>query len=589
MTCKRLHSDQTAPFPQPAPSQSSAPSALPRTAGETPAWWKEGTVYQIYPKSFYDSSGNGKGDLPGILLKLDYIQSLGVDILWLNPVYQSPWRDNGYDISSYRQILPELGTMEDMTALIRGVHARGMRIIMDLVVNHTSDQHPWFQESRRNPQGRKADYYWWRPGTPDSPPNRWQSFFGGPAWSWDETRKAWYLHLFSPHQPDLNWENPALRREIYAMMDWWLDKGIDGFRMDVINFISKNPDLPEGTPPEDGRPFFINGPRIHEFLQEMHREVLDGRDTLTVGECSGASTADAVLYTDPARRELNQIFGMDLMEIDYSPQGKWIPRPWSYREMKEILSRWQLTLEGRGWNTLFLSNHDQPRGLSRFGDPQNHREDSAKMLAALLLTLKGTPYILQGEELGLPNPAYPQLHHYRDIESLNFISQAQKDGWKESEILKALQEQSRDNGRSPMPWHGSGDTGGFSRGTPWINPHPLYQTINAENQDNNPASPLAWFRRLTALRKKEPALIYGQFYPAEPGDHRIFRFFRRSPDSQLEIILNLSPEHVSLPPRITEAWAQTALIIQSPGQPNQTEPITTVFRPYEVRIYKKNL
>ncbi len=610
MKCKRLHSGLK------VLSKSSAESAAGAARetlladpfpAETPAWWKESTVYQIYPKSFYDSTGNGKGDLPGILLKLDYIQSLGVDVLWLNPVYQSPWKDNGYDISGYRRILPELGTMDDMDTLIRGVHARGMRIIMDLVVNHTSDQHPWFQKSRLTPQSPEAEYYWWRPGTPEQPPNRWQSFFGGPAWSWDETREAWYLHLFSPHQPDLNWENPTLRREIYAMMAWWLDKGIDGFRMDVINFISKNPTLPEGNPPEDGRPFFVNGPRIHEFLQEMHREVLDGRDILTVGECSGASTADAVLYTDPARKELNQIFGMDLMEIDYSPRGKWSPRPWSYQEMKTILTRWQLSLEGRGWNTLFLSNHDQPRGLSRFGESAGLRQDSAKMLITLIHSLKGTPYFLQGEELGLPNPAYPRLEQYRDIESLNFIRQARAEGWDKSKILHALQNQSRDNGRSPMPWHSRDSRGGFTQGEPWIDPHPSFGEINVEQEEKDPASVLAWFRHLTALRKREKGLIYGQFYPAEGGDRRIFRFLRLSTEEQYEIVLNLSGETVPLPQAVTIGWQTKTLLLQNPRQNGETpeeqsgeqsgeQPqeqrspnalITTVFRPYEVRIYKR--
>jgi len=407
-------------------------------------WWKESVVYQIYPRSFYDSNGDGIGDLRGIIEKLDYLAELGVDVIWLSPVYQSPNADNGYDISDYKAIMKEFGTFEDWIELVKQIHKRGMKIIMDLVVNHSSDKHKWFIESASDKDNSKRDYYIWRQGKDGHEPNNWKSFFGGSAWKYDKKTDEYYLHLFSEKQPDLNWENPELRHEIYKMMDWWLSKGIDGFRMDVINFISKVPDLPDVEPVleqtyQDGHQFYANGPRIHEFLQEMNREVIAKYDAFTVGEMPGISIEDAVLYTSADRKEVDMVFQFEHMEVDDLDGNKWDNKKWSLLELKQILSRWQVGLEGGGWNSLYLNNHDRPRMVSRFGDDKIYRIESAKMLATLLHMMSGTPYIYQGEEIGMTNAGFDAIEDYRDIETLNiYRERINEKGQNKKTVMKAI-------------------------------------------------------------------------------------------------------------------------------------------------------
>src|ERR671921_723710 len=451
-------------------------------------WWKSAVVYQIYPRSFMDSNGDGIGDIPGITSRLDYLRRLGIDVLWLSPVYTSPMDDNGYDISDYQDVDPLFGSLKDLDALIAGCHERGIKLVMDLVVNHTSDEHPWFVESR-DPDSTKRDWYWWRPprkgctgGTDGAEPTNWESAFSGSAWAYDERSSEYYLHLFSRKQPDLNWENPEVRAAIYEMMRWWLDRGIDGFRMDVINFISKNTALPDGHVLDgglygDGMPHFVDGPRIHEFLQDMHREVFAGREGLiTVGEMPGVTVEEAKLYTDPARREVDMVFQFEHVQVDHG-ETRWDPRPLRLRDLKMILGRWQYGLAEVGWNSLYWNNHDQPRVVSRFGDDGEHRVRSANLLGTVLHLHRGTPYIYQGEELGMTNVPFTSLDDFRDIESLNYYRDAVGTGADPEAVLAALRVLSRDNARTPMQWDDT-ENAGFSTVTPWIAVNPNHKEIN---------------------------------------------------------------------------------------------------------------
>jgi oligo-1,6-glucosidase len=442
-------------------------------------WWKESVVYQIWPRSFADGDGDGIGDLAGIASRLDYLATLGVDVLWLSPIYPSPQDDAGYDISDYRSIDPTFGSLGQFDALLAAVHERGMKLVMDLVVNHTSDEHPWFVESRASRDSPKRDWYWWRSaregmsaGDPGAEPNNWGSVFSGPAWELDETTGEYYLHLFSRKQPDLNWENPEVRQAVYSMMRWWLDRGIDGFRMDVINFISKNTSLPDGRVSDgglygDGMPHFVDGPRMHEFLQEMHREVFAGREGLiTVGEMPGVTVEEARLYTDPARREVDMVFQFEHVQVDQGPTF-WDTRPLRLRDLKAILGRWQAGLAEVGWNSLYWNNHDQPRVVSRFGDDAEHRVRSAKMLGTVLHLHRGTPYVYQGEELGMTNAPFYSIDDFRDIQSLNHYAEAVGEGADPEAVLEPLRVLSRDNARTPMQWDATSPPGRRgSRSTP---------------------------------------------------------------------------------------------------------------------------
>jgi oligo-1,6-glucosidase len=515
--------------------------------------WRRWVVYQVYPRSFADSDGDGIGDLPGVLSKVDHLAALGVDVVWLSPVYRSPMDDNGYDISDYTDVDPVFGTLADLDALIAALHARGMKLVMDLVVNHTSDEHPWFVESRSSRDNPKRDWYWWRDAKPDGgEPTNWESYFSGPAWEHDEATGQYYLHLFSRKQPDLNWENPQVRAAVYEMMRWWLDRGVDGFRMDVINMISKDLALPDvaprpGSPYGPGGAHFLNGPRIHEFLQEMHREVFAGRPAhvLTVGEMPGVTVEQAVLYTDPDRREVDMVFQFEHVSLDLA-EHRYDPRPLSLPALKASLAAWQEGLAQRGWNSLYWGNHDQPRAVSRFGDDGEHRAASAKTLATVLHLHRGTPYVYQGDELGMANAPFATLADHRDIQALNFHAEAVARGHEDLDaLLVALGRMTRDQARTPVQWDASRHAG-FTTGEPWIAVNPDHVTWNAAAQADDPGSVLAHHRRLVALRHAEPLVTDGAFALLLPDDERVWAFTRRGADGELLVVANCSSEPVAV-------------------------------------------
>jgi oligo-1,6-glucosidase len=559
-------------------------------------WWKSAVVYQIYPRSFADSDGDGIGDLAGIEARLDYLAQLGVDVLWLSPVYPSPQDDAGYDISDYQDIEPTFGTLEDFDRLLAGVHERGMKLIMDLVVNHTSDEHAWFVESRSSKDDPKRDWYWWRPpragmnaGDPGAEPTNWRSFFSGSAWHLDEESGEYYLHLFSRKQPDVNWENPDVRAAVHSMMRWWLDRGVDGFRMDVINLISKDPALPDGIelgggPWGDGLPHTMHGPRLHEFLQEMHREVFEGRPgkLLNVGETPGATVEQGVLFTDPARKELDMIFQFEHVQIDQGAR-KWDLRPFRLLDLKTTFNRWQVGLLERGWNSLYWNNHDQPRIVSRFGDDSEHRVQAAKMLGIVLHLHRGTPYVYQGEELGMTNAPFAGIDDFLDIEAVNHYHEAVGLGEDPEHVLEALRLKGRDNARTPMQWDAS-EHAGFTRGTPWLPANPNHVEINAEAAVADPDSVFHAYRRLIELRHTEPAVAHGDFHMLLPDDERIYAFTRRLGDTELLVLGNFSGETVTAEVRDGAAWAASELLISSwTGE----TPADLTLRPWEGRAYRR--
>ncbi len=548
-------------------------------------WWKEGIVYQIYPRSFLDTNGDGIGDLRGIINKLDYLQELGITIVWLNPVYASPNDDNGYDISDYEAIMTDFGSMDDFEELLAGLHARGIRLIMDLVVNHTSDEHAWFVESRRSRDNPYRDFYVWRDGIEtdggEAPPNNWRSFFSGPTWEKDPATGQYYLHLFSRKQPDLNWEHPPVREAVYDMMNRWFDKGIDGFRMDVINLISKVPGLPS-VPAEPGSTLgwggrhFVNGPRLHEFLRELHQRTLAGRDVMTVGECVNVSVEDGRKLVGRDRGELDMIFQMEHMDLDSGPGGKWdIREPWSRPELKAILQRWIDGLHGDGWNSQFWSNHDQPRTVSRFGnDSPQWREKSALALAALPLTLPGTPYIYQGDEIGMTNVAFP-IEDYRDLETLNWYREEVDKGRDPADLMPAIHRKSRDNARTPMQWDDSAQAG-FTSGTPWLRVNPDYPTTNVAAARRKPDSVWHGYRRLIELRRNNPGLAHARVHWLWP-EHEALVCYRSTHEDQCWLVLlNLGdqpqpvPEHADLDGiAVTWLWSNDTVI---PGIPETLGP-----------------
>jgi oligo-1,6-glucosidase len=538
--------------------------------------WRRWVVYQVYPRSFADSNGDGVGDLPGVLAHLDHLQHLGVDVVWMSPVYRSPMDDNGYDISDYTDIDPLFGTLADLDELIAALHARGMRLVMDLVVNHTSDEHPWFTESRSSRDNPKRDWYWWRdarpgttPGTPGAEPTNWESFFSGPCWAWDEAAGQYYLHLFSRKQPDLNWENPEVRQAIYAMMRWWLDRGVDGFRMDVIDMISKDTSLPDTRPRPGSRygfggQYFLCGPRNHEFLQEMYREVFAGRDAhvLTVGEMPGVTIAEAALFTAPARRELDMVFQFEHVELDYGVD-RYHPRPLQLTELKASMAAWQAGLAGRGWNSLYWGNHDQPRSLSRFGDDGPHRVASAKTLATVLHLHQGTPYVYQGDELGLTNMAFTQISDLKDIQTLNYYAEAAARGEPNlPALLKVMSQQSRDQARTPVQWDSSPGAG-FTTGTPWMAINPDHTEVNAAAEVGQPGSVFEHYRQLIELRHADPVITDGAFELLLPQDPAIWAFLRRGQDAELLVAANFSAGEVSAALPLDGGWADAAVVLSS--------------------------
>ncbi|MFD1019671.1 glycoside hydrolase family 13 protein [Thalassobacillus hwangdonensis] len=551
-------------------------------------WWKKSVVYQIYPSSFNDTNGDGIGDIPGIIEKLDYLKNLGIDVIWLSPVYDSPQADNGYDIRDYQSIYEKYGTMEDLDKLLEEVHNRGMKLVMDLVVNHTSDEHQWFVESKSSKESPYRDYYVWRDGKADGePPNNWGSVFSGSAWDYDEATGQYYLHLFAKKQPDLNWENPDLRTDVYEMMNFWLDKGIDGFRMDVINFISKDQDFPDGEVGEgqlygDSGQYFINGPRIHEFLKEMHTEVLAKHDVMTVGEMPGATPDDAKDYTDPANDELDMIFTFEHMNLDQVDGDKWNLKALNLVDLKENFEKWQTSLHGVGWNSLYWNNHDQPRIVSRFGDDAKYREKSAKMLATCLHMMQGTPYIYQGEELGMTNVQFESLEDYRDIETLNMYKEKKSLGWSHERIMEAIYAKGRDNARTPMQWNAS-ENAGFTTGTPWLAVNPNYQQINAEAALEDEHSIYHYYKRLIQLRKEKDILTNGRFELLMRDDAQVFAYKRVGEEETYVVVCNFSGEEAVLEDSIVAEVQGAEVVISN----DDSYDIRHKLAPYEGVVYSK--
>ena len=516
-------------------------------AEEKKAWWKEAVIYQIYPRSFADSNGDGIGDLNGITAHLDYLETLGIDVIWLSPVYKSPNDDNGYDISDYRDIMDDFGTMEDFDRLLAEAHHHHIKIVMDLVVNHTSDEHAWFIESRSSKDNPHRDYYIWKDPKNGKEPNNWGSCFGGSAWELDERTGMYYLHCFSKKQPDLNWENPKVRDEVFDMMNWWCEKGIDGFRMDVISMISKDQSYPDG-PVEDGlygssAPYVCNGPRVHEFLQEMNNRVLSHYDLLTVGEAAGVTIDEAKKYANSDGTELGMVFQFEHVDLVKSPIGKWTDQKPQLTDFRRVMNKWQYELEGKAWNSLFLDNHDQPRVVSRFGnDSEAYRVISAKMLATCLHMMKGTPYIYQGEELGMTNVYFDKLEDYRDIESINAFHQYVDSGIvKADDMMRYLKEISRDNARTPMQWDDSKNAG-FTDGTPWINVNPNYKEINAKAAVAEPDSVFHYYQELIKLRHTLPIIVYGKFQGLLEDSETIYAYERHLDGQVLTVACNFTDQ-----------------------------------------------
>ena len=492
-------------------------------------WWKESVVYQIYPRSYKDTSGNGLGDIDGIIEKLEHIKSLGVDIIWLCPIYESPNDDNGYDISDYRKISDDFGGDKAFDRLLKAIHNFGLKLIMDLVANHTSDEHYWFEEAKKSRENPYHDYYVWKKTTPKTLPNNWQSVFSGSAWKWNEKTQEYFLHLYTQKQPDLNWENSKVREEIYSIIDFWLAKGVDGFRMDVISMISKRlafEDVPENMPiVEVMEKFYSNGPRVHEFIKEMNQKVLSKYDIVTVGEGPGINLENALNYVSEAEKELDMVFHFDHLFIDYGPKGKYDPIPIDFILFKKIFSQWDNLLANKGWNSIFLGNHDFSRIVSRFGNDKDFHFESAKLLVTLLMTMRGTPYIYQGDEIGMVNVAHPSIDFYDDVETLNAWKLAEIEGEDMELFLKLVHKQSRDNARTPMQWDSSKNAG-FTKSKPWIPINNNFKMINVTDQEEDPHSILQYYRKMIAFRKANKTLVYGEYKDLEPNDSKLFIYKR---------------------------------------------------------------
>lgn len=499
-------------------------------------WWHNAVVYQIYPRSFCDSNGDGIGDIPGIISKLDYLHKLGINVIWLSPVYESPMDDNGYDISNYQQIAPEFGSMQDMENLIAEAKKRDIQIVMDLVVNHSSDEHKWFVEARKSKDNKYRDYYIWRdPAEDGGAPNDMSSIFGGSAWEYDEPSNQYYLHLFTKKQPDLNWDNQKVHQEVYQMMNWWIDKGIGGFRMDVIDLIGKEVD----------KKITVNGPNLHPYLQEMHQETLAGKDLLTVGETWAATPEIAKMYSGETRRELSMVFQFEHITLTWGDGSKWNPIPLDLPKFKQILTKWQVEMADEGWNSLFWNNHDLPRCVSKYGDDKEYRVESAKMLASCLHFMRGTPYIYQGEEIGMTNVAFDKLEEYKDVETLNLYQENIEKGISHQDMMAAIHENGRDNARTPMHWDTSKHAG-FTQGTPWIKLNPNYPQINTESALQDSDSVFYHYQKLIQLRKENPVIVYGEFEPLLTEHDKIFAYLRKDKKQQILVVNNFSGERVDL-------------------------------------------
>ena len=536
-------------------------------------WWKNAVVYQIYPKSFQDSNGDGIGDIQGIISRLDYLEELGIDAVWISPMYCSPQDDNGYDISDYQDIDPMFGSLDDMEELITKAKEKNIRIIMDLVLNHTSDEHRWFLEAKKSKDNPYHDYYVWKDGEEGVYPNDMKAAFGGPAWEWVPELKQYYFHQFSVKQPDLNWENPKVRREIYDMILWWMDKGAGGFRLDVIDQIAKEPD----------QKITNNGPRLHEFLQEMSRETFQKGDLITVGEAWGADPEIAKLYSNPDGSEFSMVFQFEHMVMDQQEgKEKWDLAPLPFVKLKKCLAKWQTELCGKGWNSLFLDNHDLPRIVSRWGDDGKYRKESAKMLAAILHGMQGTPYVYQGEELGMTNVKFPDISSYEDIETLNMYRERLEAGYDKEDIMRSIYAKSRDNARTPMQWSGD-ENAGFTTGTPWIALNPNYKEINADSERRDPDSVYNFYRKLIRLRKEYPVFIDGKFELLLPEDEQIFAYTRTDGEHQILVAANFTGEPAQCP--VWKEWEGAQVLIHNYKDEAAERPgECPELRPYEVFI-----
>ena len=533
-------------------------------------WWQSSVVYQIYPRSFADSNGDGMGDIPGITGKIEYLKKLGVNVLWICPIYQSPQDDNGYDISDYRAVYPEFGTMEDLKILIQKCQDNDIKIIMDLVVNHTSDEHPWFLEAKKSLDNPYRDYYIWRKGEDGQPPNDLMSNFGGSAWEYSPETNEYYLHFYSKKQPDLNWENPKLRQKIYDMMNWWLDQGIAGFRMDVMDLIGKIPD----------QKIKENGPMLHKYLHEMNEATFGHRDSMTVGECWGATPEIGRLYTDPERKELSMIFQFEQIQLDKKPGGqRWDLKPLYLPDLKCVFSKWQTELEGHGWNSLFWNNHDLPRIVSRWGNDGDYRVLSAKMLATLLHGMKGTPYIYQGEEIGMTNVPFQTIDEFPDIETQNIYQERLKAGFTEEETMYAIRAKARDNARTPMQWNAEKNAG-FTEGTPWYRVNPNYKEINVEQALADPESVFYHYQKLIQLRKEHEVMVYGTYQLLFPEDEDLYIYTRTLEEEKWLIVCNFHEKTRKL-----HCKRAGKVMLSNYADTPAAEKITEL-RPYEAVIYQ---
>jgi len=548
-------------------------------------WWKEAVVYQVYPRSFKDSNNDGIGDLRGIIEKIDHLDQLGVDAVWLNPVYKSPNDDNGYDISDYQAIMDEFGTMEDLEELMEQLHERDIKLIMDLVLNHSSDEHQWFKESCKSKDNPYRDYYIWRDGKNGGPPNNWKAFFGGSAWKYDQKTDQYYLHLFSPKQPDLNWENPKLRQEVYDIINWWLEKGVDGFRLDVINLISKDQRFPDGK--KDGlagHEYFANGPRVHEFIQEMAENTYNNYDAMTVGETPFVDKDEAIKFVKEEREEFSMVIPFEHLEFDRKEGWDKIT-DWELKELKDLMSQWQYKLqENNGWTSLYFCNHDQPRIVSRYGDEGKYRKESAKMLGTMLHTLRGTPFIYQGEEIGMTNISFDSLDDFDDIETRGYIKEMQdKEEMSEEEILEIANYRTRDNARTPMHWNDS-KYAGFSEVEPWLKMNSNYPKINVEKDLASADSVFKYYQKMISLRKKHPVFAYGKYNILLEEDQNIYAYQRLGDENNLLVLLNFSENKAdyNLSP---ELELKEAELILNNYQKEAGFELSGSLRPYEARVY----
>ncbi len=549
-------------------------------------WWKEAVAYQVYPRSFMDADGDGIGDIQGVISKLDYLEGLGIDVIWLSPVYQSPNDDNGYDISDYQAIMSEFGTMNDFDQLLEEVHQRGMKLIMDLVINHTSDEHPWFIESRSSKNNPYRDYYIWQEGKNGTEPNNWESIFGGSAWEYDDRTESYYLHVFSRKQPDLNWENPAVRQSLYSMVNWWLDKGIDGFRVDAISHIKKVPGFPDMPNPDNRKyvPSFaghMNREGIHVFLQELKNETFDQYDIMTVGEANGVTMEDAALWVGEEKGKFNMVFQFEHLDL----WGKSITGGLDIHALKETLTKWQKGLEGVGWNALFLENHDQTRSVSSWGNDDEYWKVSAKGLATLYFLMQGTPFIYQGQEIGMTNVQFPAIEDYNDVAMKNLYAEEIEKGTSHQEIMEIIWEKGRDNSRTPMQWNGK-ENAGFTTGQPWMKVNPNYRRINVSDQLADPTSIYHYYKQLIHIRKQYSAFIYGSYNLVLADHDQVYGYTRTDGDQQMLILVNLFEEEADVNVTETLIVSSAKLLISNYDVENEEQLKNMVLKPYEARVYR---